>query len=655
MGTQSVDSQLNSTQIRLFEKRLLDDVATLEKMLAGDIFETGVSRIGAEQEMFLVDEDGSPSLNALEILEDLGDEHFTTELGKFNLEFNLDPLSFEGKCFSSLRDDLDEKLNLVRKAGKKYKTEPVITGILPTLRKADLTLKNMTPKPRYFALNEAISRMRGNNYDMYLRGIDQLYIKHDSVMLEACNTSFQVHFQVSPADFVQYHNIAQAIAGPVMAAAVNSPLIFGKRLWGETRIAVFQHSTDTRGWPSHLRQSVARVTFGQDWLDESVLEIFKEDIARYRVLLAAEIEESSSAMLASGQIPKLRALQMHNSSIYRWTRPCYGVTNGKPHLRIENRLFAAGPSVADEVANASFWFGLLKGIANQYGDVRKYLKFDDAKLNFFAAARIGLQAQFTWLDNEVSPAKSLILEKLLPLAQAGLEDAAIASDDIEHNLGIIRNRVESGLTGSEWMLQSFNELKKENSTEKCLISITKDMAKHQKNDIPAHEWPLAKTVSRKDLPLHYLHVRQFMTSDLFTVQSEDTVNLVLNIMKWRKIRHLPVESFDGKLVGMVDYRVLVKLLSDHRDNKDYELMPVNEIMDKQIPTVTPETTTLDAIQKMKKYGVSCLPVLSEKCLVGIVTENDFMALTAQFIESAIHRVEKETTAKATKTKGADLD
>ncbi len=634
MGQQKVRNGSSAAQLRLFEKALLSDIRALEKMHETGLIESGVSRIGAEQELFIVDRHFAPLPRSLEILKEIDDPHFTTELASFNMEFNLDPLAFTGNCLSALQKQLKKFIAKAGTAAARHDAHIILTGILPTLRKSHLGLDNMTPKPRYRALNEAMNQLRGRDYDLFLRGIDELYIRHDSVMLESCNTSFQIHFQVSAEDFARYYNIAQAVAGPVLASAVNSPLLFGRRLWNETRIAVFQQSVDTRGTPRHVRQTQPRVHFGNSWIRESVLEIFKEEIARFRILLGAEIDEDAMQKLADGEVPKLKALQLHNGTIYRWTRPCYGITDGKPHLRIENRLFPSGPSVIDEVANAAFWFGLIKGMAATFDDITKILDFDDVKANFYAAARRGLRAQFSWVNHKTVPAPTLVRNELLPIAEEGLRQAAIKESDIQRFLGIIKQRVDSGQTGSEWMLHSFSSMKKTCAVPTSLAAMTEAMVAKQKSGKPVHEWKPAKASRQAELPQYYLRVEQFMTTDLFTVNQEDTVDLVVSVMNWRRIRHLPVEDNNHKLVGLVTYRSLARLIEKQMTkDEDAALLPVSLIMEKDVPNVTPETTTLEAIALMRDKGVSCLPVVADNRLVGIITEHDFMKLSEQFLEA----------------------
>ncbi len=640
MGEQKVKSTSDSEQIRVFERCLLNDVKALECMLETGMIESGVSRMGAEQELVLINSDYRPCPKCMPILEDLKDPNFTTELGRFNIEFNLAPLMFADNCLQVLETQLHKHIKKVRNVARKHGADIFLSGILPTLRKQDLGLENMTPKPRYHALNEAMNRLRGNKYSIFLRGIDELYLKHDSVMLEACNTSFQVHFQVSAENFARYYNIAQAVAGPVLAAAVNSPLLFGKRLWNETRIAVFQQSTDTRSSPRHIRHNPARVTFGNCWVKESILEIFQEDIARFRVLFAHEVyEEDALQMVADGKAPGLKALQLHNGTIYRWTRPCYGITNGKPHLRIENRLFPSGPTIIDEVANAAFWLGLIKGMTKAYPDITRELDFDDVKANFYAAARGGLKAQFVWPNHETIPAQDLILKQLLPMSREGLQAAGLDSADITRYLDIIEERVSSGRTGAQWMLSSFSELKRTESLDKCLLSIAQAASDREKGGKPVHKWKLA---GKADPSKHFVKIEQIMTTDLFTVNPEDSIDLVLNVMHWRHIRHIPVEDNNNRLVGMVNYRSLVNLIREGKLNLDHSLTPVSTIMQTDMPTVQPSTPTQNAIELMRSEGASCLPIVYEEQLVGIVTERDFLTLAAEFLEAtAQHQKKKE--------------
>src|SRR5690606_297581 len=353
MGEHQV-SEADDAELRAFMRAILADVHALEQVIGRGMIESGVRRIGAEQEMFLVDRTLSCAPVSTEVLATANDPRLTTELAKFNLEANLTPQTFGGKCLSNLEAELNDVIAVARKAAAAHDARIVLVCILPTLRKPDLVLDSMTPLPRYFALNKAMHRMRGGqDFHVLIKGKDEFELTHDNVMLEAANTSFQIHFQVDDREFARLYNIAQVVTAPVLAAGVNSPVLTGKRLWNETRVALFQHSVDTRMDAHRARNSRPRVSFGDRWVDDSVLEIFREDIARFRVVLSTALDEDPMETLRAGKAPELKALRLHNGTVYRWNRACYGVVDGVPHLRIENRALPAGPSVVDEVGNAA--------------------------------------------------------------------------------------------------------------------------------------------------------------------------------------------------------------------------------------------------------------------------------------------------------------
>ncbi|MEX0935458.1 MAG: hypothetical protein WD013_01050, partial [Gemmatimonadota bacterium] len=368
MGRHVDDPDLKPEAIRGFTTSILRDLRALERLLEDGWIEEGVRRFGVEQEFFLIGEDWRPAPIALEVLERLACPPFTTELALFNLEANLAPLALSGRCFRELEATLDGTVDQVRQAAEAVGGRVVMSGSLPTLVKSDLSLDQMTPVPRYRTLNEALTRMRGGEYHLQIEGTDELILQHDSLMLEACNTSFQVHLQVGAREFPKLYNTAQLMLAPVLAAAVNSPLLFGRRLWAETRIAIFQQSVDTRAATPYVRDLAPRVHFGDRWVDASVTELFETDLTQFKVLMAGPVGEDPFERMEAGVAPTLDALHLYNSTIYRWNRPCYGISDERPHLRIECRALPSGPSVVDEVANAAFWSGLVLGGAEALGD-----------------------------------------------------------------------------------------------------------------------------------------------------------------------------------------------------------------------------------------------------------------------------------------------
>lgn len=636
MGEQNVNKVSDKQQMQQFMKLLLKDVQAMEYMLKNDWFENDITRIGAEQEMVLVN---NRTLKvaplAMETIEKMGDKKWLdTELAKFNLEINLNPQEFKKDCFKLLENEIKICLNEINLNLEEWDTQILLTGILPTLRKFDLDMANLTPKPRYRALMDAINeQLIGGTYELRIHGIDELRLKHDSPLLEACNTSFQVHLQVSAHEFVKMYNIAQAISAPVMAIAANSPLVFGKRLWHESRIAMFQQSIDTRMSHNYHRDYSPRVNFGNKWLDKSITDIYKDDITKFRVLLAGETTVDSLAMVKNGEVPKLKSLQVHNSTVYRWNRPCYGVSpNGKPHLRIENRILPSGPTVKDEMANACFWLGLMVGMADEVDDIRKKIDYADVHDNFEKAVRYGVDSTFTWYGDKKLSACDLILEELLPIARKGLKKRKIDAEDIDNYLGIIEARAKAHTNGARWLLRSFTKLKEVATNDEALSAITASILEKQKSDLPVHHWKLAEL---RDLPTYHpadISVSEFMTTDLVTVQKDDIIDLVAQMMQWRKLSYAPVEDKKGEVVGLVSTRRLLDYYVNIKDGETEKNMVVADIMIKKPICVSPETSLKQAMELMKKNRVGCLPVVSNTDLVGVVTEMDFLRISSSLLD-----------------------
>lgn len=636
MGDLNVRLVSTQKQLNDFTKCLLHDVQALERMLHEGWFNTDPIHIGAEQEICLIDGHYKPAPAAMEVLDNLGAEAacFTTELAKFNIEANLDPLVFSGRCFHEMEQQLNRLTQSLHEVCDQMGLSYVLTGILPTIRKFDLELDNLTPLKRYESLVKAINKLRGKIYELRIGGVDELNIKHDSAMLEACNTSFQVHLQVSPDEFVSKYNIAQVLTAPVLAIATNSPMLFGKRLWSETRVALFQQSVDTRISSEYIRDRSPRVTFGNEWLRNSILDLYKEDIVRFRVMLMTDVKKDALSQMDEGITPRLRALMIHNSTVYRWNRPCYGISpNGKPHLRIENRCLPAGPSIVDEVANSAFWLGLMSSFGDHYPDVRLLMDFDQAKNNFVTVARYGLDTKLTWMDGKKYSASDLIARELLPMAREGLSGRGIHKDDIDRYMGVIEGRNETRRTGASWMLSSFSKLIKERSgREETASAITASMHHHQQTGKPVHEWPLASIEHIKTWSPTSLLVEEFMTTDLFTVHKDDIPDLVADIMDWRKTRYTPVEDDKGQLVGLINMRQILRYYAHKQKVGNKEEKTVADLMIKDPQTISPDSSIIEAMIMLDQHNIGCLPVVKNGKLVGTITDTNFLSITASLLK-----------------------
>ncbi|WP_298237268.1 CBS domain-containing protein [uncultured Algibacter sp.] len=594
---------------------LLNDIKALDIMINKGMIEEAPIRIGAEQEFCLVDNTFLPHNNALKILENINDDHFTTEIGNYNLEANLDPLKLEGDCFSKLHKQLNLLIKKAKTAAEKEDTKIVLAGILPSLTLDSVSLDKMTPIKRYEVLNEAIKGTRKEDFNIHIKGVDEINFLHDSVMLEGCNTSFQMHLQVNPKNFTDTYNWAQAISGPVLSACTNSPMLFGKELWNETRIALFTQSIDTRTNSFVLNENQSRVSFGNKWQTGSVTDIFKDNISRFRSFLTTEFTKNSVDMIDKGEMPKLRALGLHNGTVYPWNRVCYGVSKNKPHLRIENRYIPAGPTTADEVANMVFWVGIMQGKPKRYNNIHKTWDFKDTKSNFFNAARYGMATQFYW-DGKYVSSHNLILDELLPMAYKGLYSMGVSPKDAEYYLKIIKDRVR-GLNGSEWLIRSYRHLKKSHKRYEAMQILTSKLHEKQERGYPVSTWRVLD--EREDLPSEKDRiVKHIMNTDIFSVDKDDSVELVLNMMQWKEIHHLPVINQEKEIIGVLSWSDVKPLL----DQKSKHDMSVGRIMKQDLVIIKEDCSVSEAKQLMKNYDINFLPVTKHNKLIGLITNND---------------------------------
>ena len=620
---------VSGEELRRFEKRLFGDLRKLEALITAGRIEEDVYRVGVEQEMFLIGDGNRPAPKAMEVLKELDDPSFTTEIARFNLEANLEPMLMSGDLLSRTEKRLEEVMSAAAEAARRVGVDVCLTGILPTLRLSDMTLDNMTPLARYRVLDEALKRLRGGEpYHLHMAGADEIHSTHDNVMPEGCNASFQIHLQVGAAEFSRLYNLAQLVTAPILACSPNSPLLFGRRLWRETRIGLFQQSLDTRGARATERQRAARGAFGNDWVRGGVLEILRENITHHSVLLDAGGDDE-----ADEDPPRLSALQLHNGTVWRWNRPCYGITDGKPHLRIESRYLPSGPTIPDEVANMALWLGLMSAYSGEGVAPAKILPFADVKENFLAASRLGLKAELTWLDGKQWRVRDLLTQELLPRAREGLARKEVHSRDVDHYIGIVEERVRTGRSGARWMLDGYESLRTQASLSERLSAITGAARRQQGAGVPVARWELPVLSDSGGWKHHYLRVEQFMTRDILTVHPDESVRRAAILMDWGRIRHVPVEE-DEKLVGIVSYRTIIKLVAESGLDED-EFLPVREVMKPEPISILPSMPSVDAIRLMNEKGIGSLPVVEDGRLVGIVTEHDFTLIARGLLEEKL--------------------
>lgn len=637
MGDHHVAAVSDADALHQFSRALLDDIEALDRMLRDGRLEHGVTRLGLEQEFFLTDRDGRPAPIGPEVLATLNDPSFTTEIGRFNLELNVDPLVLGAGALTLLEDGLRTALARARTAAAQHEALVTLAGVLPSITLADLSLDHLTPSDRYHALNARMVALAGGRMRTVVQGDELLQVELDSVMLEACNTSIQVHLQVAPERLATVYNIAQLVTGPVLASAVNSPLLLQRRLWHESRIPTFEQSVDSRPSADRARGSWQRVHFGNDWVHDSVLEVYRDQVARHQVLLVGDTGESSLAVLDRGEVPKLRALSLHNGSLYRWNRLCYGVSQGQPHLRIEHRPLPSGPTILDEVANVAFFVGLVLGIEQEMGDVRARFDFSDVRANFHAAAHHGLEAELCWERGRREPARELITHTLLPLAERGLHAAGASAPEIGRTLEVIAARAASGRTGARWQRDAWDELRGIRNPVARAQTLTRAMHDRQWSVEPVTAWTHISATERDQWPAHVHSVQEIMSTDLFTVHPDDLLDVASSVMRWKHIRHVPVQDDAGALVGLLSHRTLLAA----RDQPHGSARAVREVMATTVHTVAPTTSCLDALAQLRDHAVGCLPVVHDGRLVGMVSERDFLPFAAQWL--AHRRAERDAS------------
>lgn len=477
MGWEIQQSQFTSQDFRQFQANLRAETAILADWLQAGRFSPQTGVAGFEIEAWLVDRQGQPAPLNQRFLERLADPLVVPELSVFNIELNTPPLLLRGSALGQMHRQLEQLWRRCQDAAAALDARVALIGILPTLTVADLSLAHMTDQPRYRALNAQIwRRRRGRPVQVAIDGVDALHLSHPNVMLEAATTSFQTHLQVAAPEAPAFFNAALALSAPMVAVAANAPLLFGRQLWEETRIPLFEQAVALGGGPRCDNSAYRRVTFGSGYVRTTLLELFEENQIQYVPLLPVDLRRA-----ATEPLPHLR---LHNGVIWRWNRPLLGFeADGTPHLRIEHRVMPAGPSIVDTIANAALYYGLVHALAQRRPLIAAALDFALCRENFYAAARDGLRAEVTWLNGQRLGLRQLLLEELIPLARRTLQALELTPGDCADYLEIITARVASGLTGAAWQRRFVANHGPD------MTALTLAYLERQQSGAPVAEWP----------------------------------------------------------------------------------------------------------------------------------------------------------------------
>lgn len=498
MGEKVVAGSFDPSARQRYRDKLRQCLAGLARLLAEERFDRPRNLMGVEIELNLVGPDGRPRMMNAEVLERIASRDFQTELAMFNLEVNIAPHGLGGRVFDRLAEELRTSLAYAHRKAGEVDAGIVMIGILPTLDRDHLVSSNLSASDgdRYTVLNDQIVAARGEDFALDIQGVEHLACTARSIVPEAACTSVQLHLQVTPDRFAAVWNGAQAVAAAQVAIGANSPFLFGRELWRESRPPLFLQSTDTRP-PELQAQGVRpRTWFGERWIT-SAYELFEENLRYFPALLPICDDEDPTSVLDAGGVPRLSELTLHNGTVYRWNRPVYGIADGVPHLRVENRVLPAGPTVTDVIANAAFYYGVVRALAEEARPVWTRLPFEAAAANFDTACRYGIDARLRWPRRgryggvtEVD-AVTLVREELLPLAAAGLDAWGVEPADRDLYLGVVEERCRRRANGATWQAATFHRaLDKGYDRDTALTATTRRYAELMHAGEPVHTWPV---------------------------------------------------------------------------------------------------------------------------------------------------------------------
>lgn len=495
MGEKVVAGEFDPSGRQRQRGRLRQGLDALSRLLADKRFDRPRNLMGLEIELNLAGADGLPRMMNTEVLERIASHDFQTELGQCNLEVNIVPHRLHGRVLDQLSEELRTGLSYADRKAREVSSEIVMIGILPTLAARDLGSANLSYDDRYKLLNEQMLAARGEDFLIDIEGRERVSYASATIAPEAACTSVQLHLQVTPGRFAAVWNAAQAVAAVQIAIGANSPFVFGREVWRESRPPLFLQATDVRA-PEYATQGVRpRTWFGERWITDAY-QLFEENLRYFPPLLSTGADEEPLRILDEGGVPDLQELVLHNGTIYRWNRPVYQVVDGVPHLRVENRVLPAGPTVTDVIANAAFYYGLVRALAEEPRPVWTRLPFSAAAANFDAACRHGIDTVLQWPKPGRSssltrtPAVRLVREELLPLAAAGLDAWGVEPADRDRYLGVIEQRCALRVNGASWQAATYHRARDSGlGREAALAAMTRRYCALMRTDAPVHTWP----------------------------------------------------------------------------------------------------------------------------------------------------------------------
>ena len=493
MGQVIDKTEFSAEEHDLFRTRLATNLLCLQQLLDRPGFGEGPRMLGAELELYLIDEQGRPLPQNLELLERAGDKRLTSELNRYNVEANLTPRLFSDSPFSGLEQEMHEVLSLLNNLSSDSGGHVLPIGILPTLAREDFSREMLTPEDRYIAMMRDIRKRRQESIAIDLQGEEAVSFTTDLVTCEGANTSLQIHYRAEPSRFTDLFNAIQLTTPVMVGVSANSPFFLGRSVWHETRIDLFRQAIDARSERRRELHMPERVYLGHGWVRQGPYELFAEKVSLYRTVLPVCDNEDPEAVMDSGGTPRLFELDMHAGSVWPWNRAVYDHQNGG-HVRIELRSLSAGPTASDMVANAAFAIGLAEGLAGDMESLIPSIPFQIVADNLQRAARHGLTASLLWPSDTRRELEERsvhdVATSLLPLARRGLESINVSKAETDRYLGIIERRLRNRQTGASWQLAQFNSLAESMSNQQALHEMLARYRRHHDSGLSVADWPL---------------------------------------------------------------------------------------------------------------------------------------------------------------------
>lgn len=475
MGQEINSTEFSKEDHKIFHNKLRHETKKLKTWFDQNLFSEDKRKCGLELEGWLTTKNFVPAPKSCEFLNGLNNELVVPEISRFNFELNSHPYEIKGDVFSNIERDLLELWTKCQNEAEKQELRALMIGTLPTLRDYMLTLENLSPQKRYHALNDEIMKMRDQRpITLDFEGRDQVHVKHDDVITECAATSLQIHFGVTKDCGPRYYN-ASIIASAFMAAVgANSPYFYGKELWDESRIPIFEQSVNLKSVRKANGEHATRVSMGNNYVRNSILELFVENLDAYPVILPEHSDADENW---------LNHLRLHNGTIWRWNRPLIGLEkNMAPSLRLEFRVPSAGPTVKDSVANMAFKIALVEYLYS-IEQLEEKISFDNAVTNFYQACKFGFDAKIKWTDNKEYNLQNLLLNTILPKLKGSFVSLGIEESEYEKYIHqIISPRVLKGQNGANWQ-KAFIHTHGSRFQE-----MLEKYYSYQKENLPVHLW-----------------------------------------------------------------------------------------------------------------------------------------------------------------------